>query len=58
MAKQPPQQVIKVKDYGDAWINRLAVVLTTFEKMESDERLAVFRLMKSRYSKEWPSDGY
>lgn len=58
MAKRLPQQVVKVKNYGDDWINRLAIVLCTIEKMETDERLAAFRFMKSKYSKEWPSDSY
>lgn len=51
-------QTIRVKDYGDDWVNRLAVVGSQLEKMESDERAAAFRYFKSKYSKEWPSDSY
>jgi hypothetical protein len=58
MTKRLPQQVIKVKNYGDDWVNRLAAVLTTTEKMSPDERSATFRYLKSKYSAEWPSDNY
>lgn len=58
MAKRLPQEVIKVKNWGNDWINRLSVVLCTLEQMEPDERLAAFRFLKSKYSKEWPSDTY
>jgi hypothetical protein len=58
MPKKLPQQVIKVKNYGDDWINRLAIVLAATEKMSPDERSAVLRFIKSKYSKEWPSDSY
>lgn len=56
--KSLPQQIIKVKNYGDDWVNRLAIVGVTLEKMESDERAAALRFFKSKYSKEWPSDSY
>ena len=56
--KRLPQQVIKVKNYGDGWINRLAVVLNQFEKMEQTERGAILRYIKSKYSADWPSDSY
>lgn len=58
MVKRLPQQVIKVKNYGDDWINRLAVVMITMEKMGPDERSACLKFMKSKFSKEWPSDSY
>lgn len=56
--KRLPQQVIKVKNYGDDWINRLAVMMVTLEKMEPRERLAAFRFAKSKFEAEWPSDTY
>lgn len=57
-AKRLPQQVVKVKNYGDAWINRLAIVLTATEKMDPKERAAALAFMKSKYSAEWPSNDY
>ena len=58
MAKRLPQQMVKVKNYGDDWVNRLAVVLITMDQMEPEERLATLRFLKSKYSKEWPIDNY
>lgn len=58
MAKRLPQQVVKVKNYGDDWVNRLAVVLITMDKMAPDERSATLKYLKSKYSAEWPSDSY
>jgi len=31
-------QTIKVRDYGDDWINNLAVILKTIAKMDEQER--------------------
>jgi hypothetical protein len=56
--KRLPQQVIKVKNYGNDWLNRLAVVSVTLEKMEPNERAAALKFFKSLFSKEWPSDLY
>lgn len=56
--KRLPQQVLKVKNYGDDWINNLALALAIFEKMEANNRAAVLKFVKSRYSAEWPSDSY
>lgn len=56
--KRLPQQVVKVKNYGDDWINRLAVVLATTEKMEPKERSAALAFMKSKYEAEWPPSEY
>lgn len=56
--KRRPQQVIKVKNYGDDWINNLAAVLTIFEKMGDEERFAALKFIKSKYSANWPSDSY
>lgn len=56
--KRLPQQVVKVKNYGDVSINNLALALTIFEKMDSKDRSAVLKFMKSKYSAEWPSDNY
>lgn len=45
-----PQQVIKVENYGDDWINRLAVVLDQFEKMSgSVEQGATLQFLMSKY---------
>ncbi len=45
---------INVKDYGDDRLNRLAVVLATFDKMGEAERVATLKVMESKYAKEWP----
>lgn len=42
----------------EAWIERLTTVLRTMDAMESDERLAALKYLKSKYGKEWPSDDY
>ena len=47
-------QKIGVRDYGDPWVNRLAVVDTTFSKMEPNERGAVLRWLRSKYPVDWP----
>ena len=49
-------QKIKIKDYGDPWINRLAVVDATVAAMEPAERLAVLNWLKSKFRSEWPSE--
>lgn len=48
-------QKIKVKDYGDSWVNRLAVVLVTFEKMEHAERAATLDFVVSKYKPKPPT---
>jgi hypothetical protein len=45
-------------EHGHPWVDRLAIVLRTMDTMESDERLATLRFIKSKYGKEWPSDSY
>lgn len=43
-------QTIKVKDYGDEWLNRLAVIGDRFEAMECDrERAAALRFFLAKY---------
>jgi hypothetical protein len=44
-------QKIKVKDYGDDWLNRLAVILVTLAKMEPRERDATLEFIVSKYLK-------
>jgi hypothetical protein len=51
MAKKQRMQVVKVKDYGDAWINHLAVMLTTLAEMEPREREATLEFIVSKYLK-------
>lgn len=48
MAKKP-MHVVKVKDYGDDWINRLAVVMVTLQKMGPREREATLALVFGKY---------
>lgn len=47
--KKKRMQTIKVTDYGDDWINRLAVVMMTFSRMGDDEREATLRYLLSKY---------
>lgn len=42
-------QNIKIKDYGDDWINRLAVILKTIEKMDRDERNATLEFVFNKF---------
>ena len=42
-------QIIRVKDYGDDWVNRLALVLKAFEQMEPREREASLEFVVSKY---------
>lgn len=58
MAKRLPQQVIKVKNYGEVEVNMLAVIGAVLEKMTDEQRLRAFHFFKSKYSKAWPSDSY
>lgn len=45
-------QKIKVRDYGDAWINRLAIVMQAFAAMSDDERGATLRFINAKYPPE------
>jgi hypothetical protein len=54
--KKLPQQVIKVKNYGDPRINRLAVVQDQFCKMENDkERRLALEWFMSKYRRAYES---
>lgn len=48
MAKKRTQ-TIKVKDYGDEYVNRLAVVLNQIGKMEPWERQAALQFVHSKW---------
>jgi len=56
--KRLPQQVIKVKNYGEPSVNRLAVVLSQFAAMEENEIVATLGYLKSKYATQWPRDNY
>lgn len=43
-------QHIKVKDYRDPWVNRLAVVEAMFQQMGENERSAVLGWINSKYA--------
>ena len=48
-------QIVKVKDYEDGWVNRLAVVLDQFRKMDSTrERGASLRFLIEKYQADLP----
>jgi len=55
MASKPKPQAPR---NPEAWIDRLTMVLRTMDAMDSDERFAALKYLKSKYSKEWPSDSY
>lgn len=42
-------QKIKVRDYGDDWLNRLAAILKVTEKMDKQERDAMLNFVIRRY---------
>lgn len=42
-------QVFKVKDYGDAGINRLALIVQTLAKMDDNERTATLHFINSKF---------
>jgi hypothetical protein len=56
--KRLPQQVVKVKNYGNEEINRLAVAQQALSGMTEEERHRALRWFKGLYGKEWPSDSY
>lgn len=58
MPKKPKMQTVKVPDYDDEEINRLAVAQYAIEHMEPEQRLRALKWFKARFSKEWPSDTY
>jgi len=49
MKTKEKMQTVKVKDYGDDWINRLAVVLDQIQKMGKTEREATLDFIVARY---------
>lgn len=44
-------QTIKVRDYGDDWLNRLAVILQMTEKMDDREREATLSFVVGKYQR-------
>lgn len=42
-------QTIKVRDYGDDWLNRLAVILKLTEKMDERELEATLDFVVGKY---------
>lgn len=50
MTKRLKQQVIKVKNYGDESINRLAVILAALEPMDERQRQAAINFITSYYN--------
>lgn len=55
MAEQEP---IVVTDYGETELNLLAQIHSAMERMEPEQRSRAFKWLKSKYSKEWPSENY
>ena len=45
-------QHIKVKDYGEEWVNRLAVVEDQFSKMGAVEKGATLQWLISKYGQQ------
>lgn len=56
--RQKLQETVKVKDWGEPSINRLAVVLKSLEQMDERERSAIFGLLRSKYAAEWPREQF
>lgn len=52
------QEPVVLPDYELPELNRLALVLHAMERMEPEERHRIFKWLKSKYLKEWPSDSY
>ena len=46
---QTKQRTIKLTDYGDDWVNRLAQVEDAFSKMDYRERTAALHWLMSKY---------
>lgn len=44
-------QTIKCRDYGDDWLNRLAVILKMTEKMDEHEREATLDFVVGKYQR-------
>ncbi len=44
------QNSITAPDYGDDWINRLALVMAVFRKMEADELAATLSFVNSKFT--------
>lgn len=42
-------QKLKIMDYGDDWLNRLAVILVTLSKMDRRERDATLAFVINKY---------
>lgn len=56
MAKRVKHQIVKLPDYGDEEINRLAVAQHALGSMDGVERSRALAWFKQKYSAEWPSD--
>ena len=50
-AKDMKWQTIKVRDYGDDWLNRLATILKMTEKMDDREREATLTFVVGKYQR-------
>ena len=42
---------VTAPDYGDAWVNRLALVLTVMKEMEADELAATLAFITSKFTR-------
>lgn len=50
------QPAIKVRNYNDPWVNRLAAACQIIGEMKDDrERRAFFEWCKSTWQKDWPA---
>lgn len=58
MSKSTREDVGPVRSSVDGCIERLGTILRAIEMMDSEERSAALRYIKSRYPKEWPSSDY
>lgn len=51
MAAKHKRQYIEIPDYGDDWINRLALITATIAKMDTTELAAMLNFINSKYTR-------
>lgn len=58
MAKRQKLQTVRLPDYGDEEINKLACAQHALEQMNAEQRTRALKWFKARFQAEWPSDTY
>ena len=52
------QPALRLPDYGDPEINKLAQAQHALEQMNAEERARALKWFKARFTAAWPSDSY